>query len=67
MSTSSFISSPFLKALIWVEEINFLALFKPVDQTIFAFNASLGSARSTMIALREYIPTPVDVFNSDFL
>ncbi len=39
----------------------------PKDQTIFAFKDSLGSALSTIIALKAKTPRPDSICNSLFL
>ena len=52
ISTSCSNFAPFLKAFNCNDEIKYVGFSSPSDQTIFAFNASLGSALSTIIALK---------------
>ena len=67
MSCSWKILLPSLKLSNCREERSFLDFFKPTDQTMFAFRASLGSALSTIIELKENTPIPESFSSSHFL
>ena len=55
-SSSSVTSWPFLNLSSWCDDNKILVLSRPSWKTILAFKASLGSARSTIVALSAYIP-----------
>jgi len=54
----------FLNLLSCNEDTKYLESSRPLDHTTFAFKASLGSALSTIIALKAKIPRPVSSISS---